>query len=75
MFKIIIYHKQTRKIIAALPFVFTNKAGIYLGDSIMYEGYDFAIYSETEPILYEDKDGDLCLRENCFVMHSSILEE
>lgn len=73
MFTIIIYHKQSKKVIAAFPLEFSDRTRIRMPFSIMHDNFDFGVYNSTEPILYEDGDGDICLKENSFIINSNDL--
>lgn len=73
MFTVIVYHKQTKKVILTLPLIFEGMARIRQLDSIVYNGYDYRVYCEMEPVLYEDDDGDICLKDNAFIVNSNLL--
>lgn len=75
MFNVIVYHKLTKKIIAYLPFEFEDSVRICLNDSLKHKDFDFAVYNNTEPILFEDFQGDICLKENSFIIDGSMLME
>lgn len=69
MFTVVVYHKQTRKIVAALPFEFDTNVRIALHDALLHNDFGFRVYSDTDPVLFEDYVGDICLKENSFFIN------
>lgn len=73
MFTVIVYHLETKKIIAAVPFTLEGWVRIRQNPGLLYDGYDYRVYCDMEPIVYEDDDGDLCLQDNAFIINSKQL--
>ena len=73
MFTVVVYHKLSRKIIAVLPFAFDKSVRITMSDGLLYNDFGFKIYSDMEPVLFEDNNGDICLKENAFYINSDQL--
>lgn len=70
MFTLVVYHKETRKIILVLPLQFDKDVGIKGLDYIMHNGYDYATFVNTEPVFGKDSDGDIILKPNSFIINS-----
>ena len=73
MFRIVVYHVETRKIIMDLPLIFDVVANIKALDTLLHYNYDFRVFCGMEPVFYEDEDGDICLKPNAFLINSSEL--
>lgn len=73
MFRIVVYHVETRKIIMDLPLIFDVETRIRQLDSMLHEDYDYRIYCGMSPVFYEDEDGDVCLNPNAFLINSNKL--
>lgn len=74
MFRIIVYHIETRKIIMDLPLTFDRSTVINQLDSLLHKDYDYRVYCDMSPVLYEDDVGDICLKPNAFVVNSELLK-
>ena len=74
MFRIIVYHIETRKIIMDLPLIFDQVTNIRQLDTLLSVDFDYRIYCDTCPVFYEDSDGDICLRPNAFLINSELLK-
>ena len=74
MFTIVFYHEKTRKVFLVLPLEFWTEnddgVDIYYEKGLVWNGYRFKTFSDCEPVFYTDKDGDICLKENSFIIHS-----
>lgn len=73
MFTIVVYHLETKKIIAALPFIFDGPTHIVQNPGILHNDYGYRVFCDMEPVLYEDEDGDLCIQDNALIINSNIL--
>ena len=73
MFTIVLYEVETRKVKLALPLVFKNDAKVSQEDAVVWNGLDYAIFTNSEPIFYEDEDGDICLKQGSFIIDSNDL--
>lgn len=73
MFKVIVYNKATRRIVAYLPFEFSNP--VRLGDYLMMDNFGLAMFKDTEPVVYMDEYGYFCLKENSFIINSDLLKD
>lgn len=73
MFRIVVYHIETRKIIMDLPLIFDQPAYIRQLDTLLSEDFDFRVYCGMEPVFYEDYDDDICLKPNAFLINSNEL--
>lgn len=74
MFKIIVYHKETNKIVLALPLIFDRPTNIRQLDSLLADEFDYRIFCGMEPVCYKDDDGDICLKPNSFIINSNLLK-
>ena len=74
MFRIVVYHTETRKIILDLPLIFDRPTAIKQLDSLILDGYDYRVYCGMDPVIYEDEDEDLCLYPNAFLINSELLK-
>lgn len=74
MFRIVIYHIETRKIIMDLPLIFDTVVHIRQLDSLLHNDYDYRVYCDMTPVFYEDDDGDICLKPNSFLINSELLK-
>ena len=74
MLEIIVYHKETNKIILALPLMFDKDTCIKQLDALLHDCYDYRIYCGMKPVCYRDDDGDICLKPNSFVINSEMLK-
>lgn len=74
MFRIVIYHIETRKIIVDLPLIFDVQTNIRQLDTLVHNGYDYRIYCGMDPVFYEDGDCDICLNPNAFLINSELLK-
>ena len=74
MFTIAVFHKETNKLIAMLPLTIHDPARISLNEVIMHNDYDYMIYSDTEPVLGEDSDGDIVVKPNSYIINSDQLK-
>ena len=74
MFKIVVYHRATRKIIMYLPLIFDRATYIRQLDTLLHDDYDYRVYCCMEPVLYEDDDGDVCIKPNAFLINSELLK-
>ena len=74
MFTIVFYHEKTHKVFLVLPLELwtENDEGVDIGyeKCLKYKGFSFEIFSDCNPVFYTDADGDICLKKNCFVIHS-----
>jgi len=68
MFTIVVYEKKTRKVILAIPLRFENDTNAKQESAILHNNYDYEVFANREPVFYEDSDGDICLKANCFIM-------
>lgn len=57
-----------------LPLIFDVETYIRQLDTILHNDYDFRVYCGTSPVIYEDEDGDICLKPNAFVINSELLK-
>ena len=73
MFRIVVYHVKTRKIIIDLPLIFDTVTNIRQLDTLLSEDFDYRIYCGMNPVFYEDADGDICLNPNAFLINSNEL--
>lgn len=73
MFTIAVFDKKSHKVIALLPFQFDRSVRISASPGILHNDFDFRVFSDNEAVLYEDADGDICLKENCFIADSKWL--
>ena len=73
MFRIVVYHIETRKLIMDLPLIFDQFTHIRQLDSLLSEDFDYRIYCGMSPVFYEDDDGDICLNPNAFLINSNEL--
>ena len=73
MFTIVVYEKETRKVVLALPFEFKNDTAITQADAILHNNYEYEVFANNEPVFYEDDNGDICLKANCFIVNSGDL--
>lgn len=73
MFTVVVYEQKTRKIICCIPLKFENDTLVKSEDCILYNGFEFEVFANREPVFYEDKDGDMCLKSNCFIANSGDL--
>ena len=74
MFRIVIYHIESRKIILDLPLIFDRVTNIRQLDTILHNDYDYRVYCGMDPVFYEDDDGDICLKPNAFLINSELLK-
>lgn len=51
-----------------MPLRFENDANVMQEDSILHNNYDYEVFANRQPLFFEDADGDICLRENCFIV-------
>lgn len=56
-----------------MPLKFENDAFVTQQDSVLHNDYDYEVFANREPVFYEDKDGDMCLKQNCFIANSGDL--
>ena len=74
MFTIVFYHERTHKVFMVLPLELWTESDdgvdIYYEKFISRKGFRFKTFSDCDPVFYTDADGDICLKENCFVIHS-----
>jgi len=68
MFTIVVYERETRKVILCLPLRFTNDTEVNQETTILHKGYGYEVFANREPVFYEDENGDMCLKENCFAV-------
>lgn len=54
--------------------MFDVKTHIRQLDTLLHNDYDFRVYCGMSPVIYEDDDGDVCLKPNAFIMHSEMLK-
>lgn len=73
MFTIVVFEESTRKVKLALPLVFENDAVVSQEDAIVWNGLAYEVFANKEPVLYEDADGDICLKPNCCIINSGDL--
>ena len=73
MFTVVVYHLETKKIIAALPFIFDGWTRITQNPTLLHNDYDYRVFCDMEPVVYEDEDGDLCLQDNALIINSNQL--
>lgn len=73
MFTVAVFNKQTHKIILLLPLQFDRDVRISSLPAILHNDFDFRVFSDIEAVMYEDSDGDICLKENCFIVDSNWL--
>ena len=74
MFRIVVYHIETRKIIMDLPLIFDVQTHIRQLDGLLHNDYDYRVYCGMVPVFYEDEDGDICLKPNVFLINSELLK-
>ena len=74
MFSIVVYHRDTNKVILALPLSFDRATHIQQLDSLLHNAYDYRVYCDMSPVYYEDDDGDICLKPNSFIVNSNLLK-
>ena len=74
MFRIVVYHIETRKIIMDLPLIFDTETYIRQLDTLLHNDYDFRVYCGMEPVYYEDEACDVCLKPNAFLINSELLK-
>ena len=74
MFRIVVYHIETRKIIMDLPLIFDKETYIRQLDTLLHADYDYRVYCGMNPVFYEDDDGDICLKPNAFLINSELLK-
>ena len=74
MFKIIVYHKETNKIILDLPLLFDKNTQIKQLDTLLHDEYDYRVYCGMSPVYYRDDVGDICLKPNSFIINSEMLK-
>lgn len=70
MFTVVVFEKKTRKVILCMPLRFENDANVTQEDSILHNDYDYEVFANRQPLFFEDADGDICLRENIFIVDS-----
>lgn len=73
MFRIVVYHIETRKIIMDLPLIFDTVTHIRQLDTLLSNDFDYRVYCGMSPVFYEDDDGDICLNPNAFLINSNEL--
>lgn len=73
MFTIVLFEKNTRKVKLVLPLVFENDAHVSQKDAIIWDGLEYEVFANREPVFYEDADGDICLKVNCFIINGGDL--
>ena len=73
MLTIVVYELATGKVIFTIPLIFEGEGGCHVQalDSLIYEGYGYQAYIDSEPVFFEDIEGDICLRKNCSTFNSS----
>ena len=71
---VVIFRKGSNKLIAMLPLMIHDPAHISLNEVIMHNDYDYMIYSDTEPVLGEDSDGDIVVKPNSYIINSDQLK-
>lgn len=74
MFTIVVYCKETKKIVLALPLEFHNPTRITQARTLEHKDYGYRVYCEMRPVIYEDGDGDLCLKDDSFIINSEDLK-
>ena len=80
MFIVVVFEKKTRKVVVTLPFSFEvdNEDGgfvdVYLDYVIRHKNYGFEIFNDTEPVFFNDTDGDMCLKDRCLIVNSNWLD-
>lgn len=74
MFIVVVYHRETKKVILCMPFVLSGDVKITQNTGLVYNGYDYRVFCNMEPVLYEDKDGDICLRDNALIVNGEDLK-
>ena len=68
MFTVVVYEKKTRKVILCLPLKFQNDTFVEQQSAILHNNYEYQVFANREPVLFEDTDVDICLKANaCFV--------
>ena len=73
MLTIVLFEKNTRKVKLVLPLVFDNNAYVSPKDAIVWNGLEYEVFVNREPVLYEDDDGDICLKANAFIINGGDL--
>lgn len=68
MFTVVVYEIKTRKVILCLPLKFENDTFVTQQDAILHNNFDYEVFANREPVFYEDSDGDVCLKPNCFIV-------
>lgn len=74
MFRIVVYHVETRKIIMDLPLIFDTVTNIRQLDTLLSNDFDYRVYCGMDPVFYEDEDGDICINPNAFLINSKLLK-
>ena len=74
MFTVIVYHRETQKIILCLPLIFDRVTNIKQLDGILHDEYDYRVYCGMDPVYYVDDDDDICLKPNAFIINSEMLK-
>ena len=73
MFTIVVFHKESKKVILALPLEFDRSVGIKSLDTMIHRDYDYRVYDNMSPVFYKDEVGDICLKPNTFIVNSKSL--
>lgn len=74
MLTIVVYHQETKKIIMMLPLCFDNDVKVTKLDTLLHKEYSYRVFCKMDPVIYEDDDGDLCLKDNSFLINSNELK-
>lgn len=74
MFTIVVFERDSRRIL----FVINSATGGTLGSGscpiIKRDDVDYEIFTNREPVFYDDEAGQICLKDNCWIINSDVLQ-
>lgn len=73
---VVTYHKKTNIVISVCPVTIESEHSVELieEDGIVHNNYDYMIFNGTEPLFYNDSDGNLCLDTNRVLLEKGYLD-
>lgn len=70
----VVTERLSGKVIAYLPLMFENDTNILSPFHLEHKDYILGIYDATHPLFFRGDDGDIYLKQNCFIIHSNELD-